>query len=109
VRLWLDDIRPAPEDYVHVHSVNEGIRLMETQAVSHASLDHDLGDYNEDGGEGYAFVVWMAEHDHWPTQGIRIHSANVVGLRRMLGVIDRYGPYPLAYGIERGDWTTDSF
>jgi hypothetical protein len=49
----------------------------------------------------------MAEHDRWPTEGIRIHSAKVVGLRRMLGVIDRYGPYAPAYGIARGDWTTN--
>jgi hypothetical protein len=89
--------------------VNEAIRVMEAENVSHASLDHDLGDHNEDGGEGYAFVLWMAEHNRWPTEGIRIHSANVVGLRRMLGVIDRYGPYAPGYGIERGDWKSDSF
>jgi hypothetical protein len=104
MKLWLDDIRPAPTGFLHAHSVNEAIRLIEQHGCSHASLDHDLGEFNEDGGEGYALTVWMAEHDRWPTQGIRIHSANVVGLRRMLGVIDRYGPYPPDYNNIRGKW-----
>jgi hypothetical protein len=107
LRLWLDDVRPAPPGWVHAHSVNEAIRLIEQGDCTHASLDHDLGEYTEDGGEGYALVLWMAEHDCWPPQGIRIHSANVVGVRRMLGVIDRYGPYPKGYSNERGDWTTE--
>ena len=74
------------------------------RACTHASLDHDLGDYAEDGGDAYALVLWMAEHDRWPTEGIRIYSANVVGLRRMLGVIDRYGAYPEAWTHSRGAW-----
>jgi len=46
----------------------------------------------------------MAEHDHWPSEGIRIHSAKVVGLRRMLGVIDRYGHYPDGWTHTRANW-----
>jgi NAD+-processing family protein with receiver domain len=54
--------------------VNEAILLMQAEIVTHASLDRDLGDFNEDGGEGYRLVPWMAEHDSWPTHGIRVHS-----------------------------------
>ena len=105
MKLWLDDIRPCPDGYTHARSVNEAIRLIEEHGYTHASLDHDLGRFNEDGGEGYDLVVWMAQHDSWPTEGIRIHSANVVGLRRMLGVIDRYGPYAEGWTHTRGNWT----
>jgi hypothetical protein len=34
VKLWLHDIRPAAEGYVHVHSVNEAIQVMEAETVS---------------------------------------------------------------------------
>src|SRR6185437_12843533 len=68
-------MRPAPDGYVHAHSVNEAIHLLVDGRCTHASLDHDLGDYTEDGGEGYALVIWMAENDCWPSKGIRIHSA----------------------------------
>jgi hypothetical protein len=70
---------------------------------STAVLDHDLGDFVEDGGDGFKVVVWMAEHDRWPTQGIRIHSANPPGMQRMLNDIDHYGPYPPGNGISPGD------
>lgn len=93
VLLWLDDVRPAPKGWTHVHSVNEAIALMQAGPVAQASLDHDLGDWSHDGGDGYRLVDWMAENDIWPTVSIRIHSANPVGVARMQGVIDRYGPY----------------
>lgn len=43
----------------------------------------------------------MAEHDRWPTRGIRVHSANDPGLRRILVDIDYYRPYQPGYGTER--------
>ena len=67
-------------------------------------MDHDLGDFEPDGGDGYKLVQWMAEYEGWPSQGIRIHSANPPGMRRMLADIDHYGPYPAANGISRGVW-----
>ncbi len=30
MKIWLDDIRPAPNGYVHCHSVNEAIELIKT-------------------------------------------------------------------------------
>lgn len=104
MKLWLDDIRPAPEGYTHARSVNEAIALLVDVDVTHASLDHDLGDYAEDGGDGYKLVLWMAENDCWPSEGIRVHSANPPGMARMLADIDHYGPYPPGNGIARGVW-----
>lgn len=42
---------------------------------------------------GYDVVLWMAEHEVWPHEGIVIHSWNPIGAMRMAGVVDRYGPY----------------
>ena len=101
MKLWLDDIRPCPDGYLHARSVNEAIKLLQEHGCEYASLDHDLGDYAEDGGDGFKLVLWIAEHDGWPTKGIRVHSANAPGMRRMLADIDHYGPYQPGAGIER--------
>ncbi len=93
VKMYLDDVRPVPEGWVGVKSVNQAIILLLTGTVTEASLDHDLGDYAKDGGDGYKVVDWMAEHDIWPVDGVVVHSANPVGRQRIEGVINRYGPY----------------
>jgi Cyclic-phosphate processing Receiver domain len=56
VKPWLDDIRPA-------RSINQAIKLLEAHDFAYASLDHELGDYAEYGGDGYTHLRWMAEHD----------------------------------------------
>ena len=94
LRLWLDDERPAPEGWVWCRSVNAAISLLSCAPVSYASLDHDLGDYRYDGGDGTAFVDWMAENDCWPSDGVSVHSANPVGRQTMIATINRYAPYP---------------
>lgn len=104
-RLWLDDLRPAPPGWVHVHSVNAAIAVLESQAVASASLDHDLGVHAANGGDGVALVDWMAEHNCWPTEGIRVHSFNPIGSQNMLRTIDRYSPYPLGHGTKRGTFS----
>lgn len=93
MKLWLDDVRTPPDGWVHATSVNEAKKHLSTGKVSDASLDHDLGDYAHDGGDGWRLVDWMAEHNIWPTHTISVHSANPVGVKRMLATIDRYGPY----------------
>lgn len=93
MKLWMDDLRPAPDGWTGARSVNEAIALMRTGEVTHASLDHDLGDYAHDGGDGWRLVDWMAENDAWPVVELSVHSMNPVGARRMLETVDRYGPY----------------
>ena len=47
MKIWLDDIRPAPAGYVLVRSVNEAKRLissMDKDAIEVVDCDHDLGD-----------------------------------------------------------------
>ena len=91
VKLWLDDIRvPPDETWTWVKLVEEAQALFADNEVTHASLDHDLGEGNL---EGRRLVLWMAENDVWPTQAISVHSGNPVGVEYMTGVIERYGPF----------------
>jgi hypothetical protein len=95
VKLWLDDVRQPPDpSWTRVKTVAEARSLMESAEVLEASLDHDLGP-DEHGAElpaGRTLVYWMAEHDIWPSEAITIHSANVVGVEYMTGMIERYSP-----------------
>lgn len=44
LKIWLDDMRPAPDGWRWVRTVEEAIELMSSGEVVEASLDHDLGD-----------------------------------------------------------------
>ena len=95
-------------------------RLRQTGSLdelTHMSFDHDLADVHYDywhAGQtlpqdhpvrqqakmiaasektGYDVLLWMAEHNVWPTEACYVHSHNSVGAERMVGVINRYGPY----------------
>ena len=54
MKIWLDDLRPAPEGYTWCHSVNEAKRtiLSENEPVELIDCYHDLGDNAFDGGDG---------------------------------------------------------
>lgn len=100
MRLWLDDIRSTPEGWVRAYSVNQAKELIRAAGddFEFASLDHDLGEFEPDGGDGYRLTYWMLEEFHngvnyFPRLGIRVHSANLTGARRMLADIDDADPY----------------
>jgi len=90
MRLWLDDIRPAPPGFdVHVKTAQDAIRLLKSGKVSEVSLDHDLGEGSDVGidvGTGYDVAVWIerqAFDGTVPRIVWNVHSANPVGRRRM--------------------------
>lgn len=110
IKLWLDDVRPTPDGWTRAHSVNEAKKLMAENTVLYASLDHDLGDFEPDGGDGPKFTDWCAEMGRWPVEGIRVHSSNPSGVRTMLATIDRYGCYDVRYsGDYRGASPADGW
>lgn len=95
LKLWMDDVRPAPAGWLLARSVREAIQLVKMHTGhgwESASLDHDLGDFASDGGDGFKFVLWMIEHDRWPENRPSVHSMNPVGRQRMQADIDRNFP-----------------
>lgn len=76
---------PDPENWTWVTNTDAAIALLKTGNVTEASLDHDLGCM--DNHDGYRVVCWMEEHDVWPPNGVKVHSANPVGKLRMQQVI----------------------
>lgn len=92
MKIWLDDIRPAPEGFVLCRSVNEAIsviiRAEQTDTIELIDCDHDLGDYAPDGGDGIKLLDWLVERG--TTYPIKLHTMNPVGRDNMQRMIDRY-------------------
>jgi hypothetical protein len=84
MKVYLDDVREAPEGWRRVWWPDEAIALLEAGDVTDISLDHDLGD--DARGTGYDVIRWIEEavvtRQFIPPR-IVIHSANPVGRDRM--------------------------
>ena len=99
MKLWVDDVRPAPEGYVWCKSVNEAkaeikhiegsIYIGEAEAIELIDIDHDAGDYAQYGGDYIKLLDWLEETGrNYP---IRIHSMNIVGALNMRRIIQHNG------------------
>ena len=96
MKLWIDDVRPAPKGYYWVWSVNEAkleIEWFETEEDEPFELidiDYDAGDFAITGGGDYIKLLdWLEETGrNYP---IHIHSQNVVGVENMRRIIKRNG------------------
>lgn len=106
MKLWLDDARPAPEGYVWLKSVNDAKTFILDKErefaylfrrgvykadylISLIDIDHDAGDFSNDGGDYIKLLDWLEETGRdYP---IRIHSMNPVGVANMRRIIERNG------------------
>ena len=108
MKLWIDDIRPAPDGYVWCKSVNEAKHRIgyckyfknwienhpnpgfeEQDEIELIDIDHDAGYYASDGGDYIKLLDWLEEvgYDGY----IHIHSMNPVGVENMRRIIQRNG------------------
>ena len=102
MKIWVDDVRPAPEGYVWCLTTNEakvvisnimalqGITYNETApTIELLDLDHDAGDFAISGGDYVQVLDWL-EKQSW-TIPIRLHSMNPVGIQNMRRIIQKNG------------------
>ena len=100
MKIWVDDIRPAPDGYFLCKTTNEVISTIEMmefleelrpdrKIIELIDLDHDAGDFASDGGDYINILNWFEETGrNYP---IHIHSMNVVGVENMRRIIERNG------------------
>ncbi len=98
MKLWIDDVRPAPEGYTWIRSVNYAIQCISyiesnqdwmNDPITIIDIDHDAGDYVNRGGDYIKLLDWLEEtRRNYP---IHIHSMNPVGIQNMRAIIERNG------------------
>lgn len=98
MKIWLDDVRPAPEGYVWIKSVDEAKKVIEEsespfyfygENITLINIDHDAGAYSEFGGDYIKLLDWLEETGrNYP---IHIHSMNTVGIENMRRIIQKNG------------------
>ena len=96
MKLWIDDVRPAPDNniYFSVVSVDQAKMIIESGErvnlpVELIDIDHDAGEYAQFGGDYIKLLDWLEETGrNYP---IRIHSQNPVGVANMRAIIERNG------------------
>ncbi len=95
MRLFVDDIRPAPTGWELARTVSKAIRLLDTQVVTELSLDHDIACYlfagqshtSDETFEGVARFVANLPKERRPKR-IYIHTANPLAGERMMEILD---------------------
>lgn len=93
MKIYLDDIRKAPNNYILVKSVNQAKHLIlnaeqNNESIEIIDIDHDLGDFANDGGDAIKLLDWLIERNTF--YPIHIHTANIVGRQNMERIIKRY-------------------
>lgn len=103
MKLWIDDIRPSPEGYKWIQSVDEFIWWFEHRSESDElsqieliDLDHDSGIWNNYGGD-YIKIIDYLEFKGMNNHSItfKIHSMNPVGRMNMERAILKHPKWKL--------------
>ena len=101
MKIWVDDIRPAPYGFFHAYSVNQAKMLIhmaercdrvmngENYEIEVIHIDHDAGDFACDGGDYIELLKWLEKTGRkYP---IGIHTMNPVGAENMRRIIQKNG------------------
>ncbi len=84
-RNFVDDIRKAPEGWIHYRWPKDVYPLLDANLVTEISLDHDLG--NDEIGTGYDIINYIEKclnEQLIKIPKIHIHTMNPVARERML-------------------------
>lgn len=104
IKIWIDDVREAPEGYVWCKSTLNALHTIYHNAdeIEEIALDHDAGDYALEGGDFIKVLEELERLCHsknalkracWLERCMKFrfsfHSANPVGVANMRRIIER--------------------
>ena len=98
MKIWVDDVRPAPDGYIWRKSVNAVKRLIKENEhfdtlhlnkIGIIDIDHDAGDFVNDGGDYINILTGLEEPGR--NYRINIHSMNPVGIEKMKRIMGHKG------------------
>ena len=98
MKLYVDDIRPAPEGWQQARTVTDAIRFLSMfgDQVDEISLDHDISYAVEVAGTQRPFpspedfsavALYIARYYEEKSPVITVHSANPVGARNIEAIL----------------------
>ena len=91
MKLWIDDIRPAPDGFIWCKSVNQAKAAI-TAYEHQYSCDNILIDLDNDAADYFKILDWLEEKNIVDTgYFFKIHSQNPVGIMRMKDIIRHNG------------------
>lgn len=122
IKLFVDDIRAAPEGWVRARTVTEAIRFLAEQDVEEVSLDHDIAcrttwyhnntavpieHSSEETFEPVArYIVALGLSPYYIQIKVRIHTSNFTAGRRMAEILSKKDYMPYVYN--QADYEPDS-
>lgn len=84
MRIWLDDVRPMPEDYdFWAKNGDDAMLKIASGSVEKISFDHDLGLSSPTGYDVAKAIEHWAYYKIIPPIVWEIHSANPVGRKNI--------------------------
>lgn len=101
MKLWIDDVRPAPNGYVWCRTTDIAIQTIIKYSnrvdwdnnlideIELIDIDHDAGDFAQYGGDYIKVLEWL--EDAGRSYPIHIHSMNPVGIQNMRAIIEHNG------------------
>ena len=91
MKLWIDDIRPAPDGFIWCKSVNQAKAAI-TAYEHQYSCDNILIDLDNDAADYFKILDWLEEKNIVDTgYFFKIHSKNPVGIMKMEYIIRHNG------------------
>ena len=91
MKLWVDDIRPAPDGFIWCKSVNQAKAAI-TAYEHQYSCDNILIDLDNDGDDYFKILNWLEEKSIVDTgYFFKIHSQNPVRIMKMEDIIHHNG------------------
>ena len=108
MKIWIDDVRPAPEGYTWCKSTLIALNTIykyRFNEITEISLDHDAGEFAKEGGDFIEVLKELERLCHSPNMFkrafwqnkceneyiFRLHSANPVGVQNMRAIIEANG------------------
>lgn len=90
-KVWVDDIRPAPEGYAWIKSVDDFVKFIDDNGIKDVEVfdfDDDAGEYAKDGGD---YIKCLSYLEFIGADGIkvRIHAEDPVSVKKMEDVIKK--------------------
>ena len=104
MKIWVDDVRPAPEGYVWCQTTNEVKHVIQNVVslyhISNTSnlpsielldLDHDAGELARWGGNYIKILKWLEKQQYARVIPIRLHTTDPVSRANMMAIIKKNG------------------